>query len=148
MNCTVTMGPTQGGPTGTPVGETGTASNKVAGGVPCFGTCLSHGSRHPPTTTTTTGLTERFTGRVNRHFEPADKVGYAQELCARLGAGLDQVVAVGDGFTDIPLFEAVGFSVALNATDAARSVAPVAVDSESFPDAINAVPDLWPQDRG
>jgi phosphoserine phosphatase len=40
------------------------------------------------------------------------------------------------------MFGAVGFSVALNASPAARAAASVAVDSRSFIDALRAVPDL------
>lgn len=55
-----------------------------------------------------TGL---FTGRVSRHCEPEDKVTFVAEQCQRLGVGLDQVVAIGDGRSDLPLFHSVGFSV-------------------------------------
>jgi phosphoserine phosphatase len=85
--------------------------------------------------------TGRFTGRVSRHFEPEDKVGYVDEQCRRLGIGLDQV-AIGDGRSDLPLFEAVGFSVALNAATAVRAAASAAIESESLLDALTAVPGL------
>jgi phosphoserine phosphatase len=49
---------------------------------------------------------------------------------------------LGDGGSDLPLFRAVGFSVALNASPAARDAASVTVDSRSFLDALAAVPGL------
>jgi phosphoserine phosphatase len=89
-----------------------------------------------------TGL---FTGRVNRHLEPEDKVTFVEEHCGLLGSDLSHVVAVGDGASDLPLFEAVGFSVALNASPDARSVADAVVDSRSFLDVLAAVPGLLPR---
>ncbi len=84
----------------------------------------------------------RFTGRVARHFGPEDKVAFVAERCRRVGIGLDQVVAIGDSRSDLPLFEAVGFSVALNGTRDARAAASTAVDSSSFLAALHAVPEL------
>jgi len=89
-----------------------------------------------------TGL---FTGRVSRHYEPEDKVTFVAEQCQRLGVGLDQVVAIGDGRSDLPLFHSVGFSVAINASSEARAAASATVDSQSFLDALTAVPGLLDQ---
>jgi phosphoserine phosphatase len=84
----------------------------------------------------------RLSGRVERHFEPEDKVAFVGDHCAANGLGLDQVVAIGDGRSDIPLFRAVGFSVALNASPEAQAAASTAVESRSFIDALRAVPGL------
>lgn len=84
----------------------------------------------------------RFTGRVARHFAPEDKAASLGQYCHRAGIGMDQVVAIGDSRSDLPLFGAAGFSVALNATADARSAATVAVDSQSFLAALHAVPNL------
>ena len=83
-----------------------------------------------------------FTGRVARHFEPEDKVAYVAEHCRRAGIGMDQVVAIGDGRSDLPLFRAVGFSVALNASSEARAAASITVEGTSFLAALHAVPHL------
>ena len=83
-----------------------------------------------------------FTGRVARHFAPQDKVAFVAERCARTGIAMQQVVAIGDSRSDLPLFEAVGFSVALNATSDARAVAGTCVDDVSFLAALRAVPGL------
>lgn len=85
----------------------------------------------------------RFTGRVARHFRPDDKAAFVEKHCQRAGIGMDQVVAIGDSRSDLPLFEAVGFSVALNATQDARAAATVAVDGPSFLRALQAVPELY-----
>jgi len=88
------------------------------------------------------GASGLFTGRVARHFEPEDKVAYVAEHCRRAGIGMDQVVAIGDGRSDLPLFRAVGFSVALNASSEARAAASVSVEEASFLAALQAVPHL------
>ena len=90
----------------------------------------------------------RLSGRVERYFEPEDKVAFVRDYCSANGVGLDQVVAIGDGRSDVPLFRSVGFSVALNASQDARAVASVAVESGSFMDALRVVPGLLhPTDR-
>jgi phosphoserine phosphatase len=81
-------------------------------------------------------------GRVAQHFEPEDKVGFLRDYCDARGLRMDQIVAVGDGRSDLPMFAATGFSVALNASPAARAAASVAVESRSFLDAPRAVPGL------
>ncbi len=88
------------------------------------------------------GASGLFTGRVARHFEPEDKVAYVAEHCRRTGIGMDQVVAIGDGRSDLPLFRAVGFSVALNASSEARAAASITVEETSFLAALHAVPHL------
>jgi phosphoserine phosphatase len=86
-----------------------------------------------------TGL---FTGRVSRHCEPEDKVNFVAAQCQRLGIGLDQVVAIGDGRSDLPLFHSVGFSVAINASSEVQRAASATVESQSLLDALAAVPGL------
>ncbi len=88
------------------------------------------------------GASGLFTGRVARHFQPEDKVAYVAEQCRRAGIGMGQVVAIGDGRSDLPLFRAVGFSVALNASSEARAAASITVEETSFLAALHAVPHL------
>jgi phosphoserine phosphatase len=84
----------------------------------------------------------RLAGRVARYFEPEDKVVFLEDYCERRCLDMAQVVAIGDGRSDIPMFAASGFSVALNASPAARAAASASVDSRSFLDALRAVPGL------
>jgi phosphoserine phosphatase len=81
-------------------------------------------------------------GRVAEYFEPEDKVAFLRDYCEPRGLSMNQVVAIGDGRSDLPMFAATGFSVALNASPAARAAASVSVDSQSFLDALRAVPGL------
>lgn len=75
---------------------------------------------------------DRLTGRVLRALEARDKVAFVEQLCRGLAVGFDQVVAVGDSRSDVPLFRAAGVSIALNADLGARAVAARAVDTEDL----------------
>jgi phosphoserine phosphatase len=44
----------------------------------------------------------RFTGRVERHIEAADKVTFVRSFCEPRGIDLEECVAVGDSRSDIP----------------------------------------------
>jgi phosphoserine phosphatase len=71
-------------------------------------------------------------GRVSGHFDLHDKARWVEDWCRESGIDLSDVAAVGDSRSDIPLFGRVGFSIALNATEAARAAADVAVDAEDL----------------
>ena len=84
----------------------------------------------------------RFTGKVARHFDKYDKRDFVVEHCRRRGIDLSTCIAVGDSHSDVPMFGAVGFSVALNATDAAKAVASVSVNSGTVVDIFSVIPGL------
>ena len=79
--------------------------------------------------------------QVRRLIEE-DKVAFLRDYCESRDLSMNQVVAIGDGRSDLPMFDAAGFSVGLNASPAARAAASVSVDSHSFLDALRAVPGL------
>ena len=81
-------------------------------------------------------------GRVAQYFEPQDKVAFLRDYCESRDLRMNQVVAIGDGRSDLPMFDVVGFSVGLNASPTARAAASASVDSHSFLDALRAVPGL------
>ena len=74
----------------------------------------------------------RFTGKVGRHIDAADKVAFVRSFCEPRGIDLADCVAVGDSRSDIPLFREVGLAIAFNGTDAAKEAAHVAVDGDSL----------------
>jgi phosphoserine phosphatase len=80
------------------------------------------------------------TGEVKRHFDEWDKLEFVRSYCKANGIDLAACLAVGDSRSDIPLFEAVGFSVALNATPQAREAASVALDTETLTDVLDLIP--------
>ena len=80
------------------------------------------------------------TGRVRRHFDEWDKLEFVASYCKANEIDLADCVAVGDSRSDVPLFEAVGFSIAINATADAREAASVALESENLTDILGLIP--------
>jgi phosphoserine phosphatase len=82
-----------------------------------------------------------LSGRVSRYFDEHDKRRFVEDYCAGAGIALERCIAVGDSRSDIPLFSAVGFSIALNATAAAREAATTALDTGDLTHILALVPD-------
>lgn len=80
-----------------------------------------------------------FVGTVEKHIEAEDKVRFVRDYAGSRGWSLDRCVAVGDSRSDIPLFEAAGISIALNATEAAKRAADVSVDTDDLTDIIPVI---------
>jgi phosphoserine phosphatase len=85
---------------------------------------------------------ERLTGAVSRHFDEFDKRSFVEAYCLEHKIPLSRVFAVGDSRSDVPLFGAVGFSIALNATAEAEAAASTSVASEDLTDILQLVPGL------
>ena len=83
-----------------------------------------------------------FTGEVLSDFFETDKPDFVNDYCNRKGAKMSEVFHVGDSRSDIPLFNAVGFSVAFNGDKSVKSVASISVDSESLLDILPLIPGL------
>jgi phosphoserine phosphatase len=77
-----------------------------------------------------------LSGSVSRYFDEYDKLAFVGEWCESHGYSMDEVVAVGDSRSDIPLFAAVGRSIALNATPDARAAATDRLDSANLGDVL------------
>ena len=71
----------------------------------------------------------RLTGRVVLPVVGQEaKLRALEEICARLGLGPEDVVAVGDGANDLPMLRAAGLGVALHAKPAVARQVPVRVN--------------------
>jgi phosphoserine phosphatase len=77
-----------------------------------------------------------LSGRVTRHFDEDDKLRFVEQWCERHGVELEQVAAIGDSRSDLPLFRRAGLAVALNAGDDAKAAAHVAVDTDDLRDVL------------
>jgi len=84
----------------------------------------------------------RFTGKVARHFNKYDRRDFVVEYCRRRNIDLSTCIAVGDSHSDAPMFGAVVFSVALNASDDTKAVASVSINSRTVIDIFSAIPGL------
>ena len=58
-----------------------------------------------------------FPGVIANHIDAGGKTECLKDYCSQFGILPDECVAVGDGVTDIPLFEYCGKSVAVNTSD-------------------------------
>jgi phosphoserine phosphatase len=77
-----------------------------------------------------------LSGVVSRYFDEHDKLRFVEDWCAQNGYSMSQVAAIGDSRSDVPLFQQVGMSIALNATPDARAVATHVLDTEDLRDAL------------
>lgn len=82
----------------------------------------------------------RLTGRVRRHFDEWDKLEFVRSYCAEAGVALEDCIAIGDSRSDVPLFEAVGFSIAINATEQAREAASITLNTDDLTDVLAFIP--------
>lgn len=73
-----------------------------------------------------------FTGAVSHVFDENLKRDFALSTAAQLGLKPSQCAAVGDSRSDIPLFQAAGFSIAFNATAATKASASRSVDGRDL----------------
>lgn len=70
-----------------------------------------------------------YDGTVAEHFDEYDKRDRALDLARQRGIPIERCAAVGDSRSDIPLFDAVSASLALNAGAAARTAASDVIDA-------------------
>ena len=82
-------------------------------------------------------------GVVSRHFEAADKVGFVEGIADDLGLTFKDVVAIGDSTSDIPLFEAAGLAIALNASANAREAADLELETQDLRHVIPIIQDYF-----
>jgi phosphoserine phosphatase len=73
-----------------------------------------------------------FNGVIEKHFDEYDKVEWVEDLCRKKNISMNEVAAVGDSRSDIPLFEKVGLAIALNATAKAREAADISLGADDL----------------
>jgi phosphoserine phosphatase len=78
-----------------------------------------------------------YDGAVAQHFNEYDKRDRALQLAVERGVPIDHCCAIGDSRSDLPLFDALPASLALNADAMARAAASVAVDTKDLRDVIS-----------
>jgi phosphoserine phosphatase len=85
---------------------------------------------------------EILSGTVLKHFDEFSKRAFVEEYCAKHDIPMDQVFAVGDSRADIPMFSAVGHSVAVNATEAAKQAASCAMETQNLREVLKVIPGI------
>jgi phosphoserine phosphatase len=83
-----------------------------------------------------------FTGEVLADFLETDKPLFVRDYCSRHNLKMPETFHVGDSRSDLPLFREVGFSIALNGTEQAKSLASVSIESDSLLEVLPLIPGL------
>ncbi|MCX7773793.1 MAG: HAD family phosphatase [Clostridia bacterium] len=73
-----------------------------------------------------------FTGKILHYVSAEHKIDCLKDYCTKNGIRPEECVAVGDGSTDIPLFEYCGRSIALNSSPKVRQKATFSVDTDDL----------------
>jgi phosphoserine phosphatase len=82
----------------------------------------------------------RLTGNVRVALEDEDKCCFIQRQCTELGISTAQVLVVGDGRSDIPAMEMVGWSVGFNPTREVEDLASISLHDTT--DLLDVVPHI------
>jgi len=78
-------------------------------------------------------------GKMIHTLSGKDKVTILEKLSKEKGIEMNEIIAVGDSRSDIPIFEKVGFRIALNADENLKSVTDLFVQSENLLDVSSAI---------
>ena len=82
-----------------------------------------------------------FTGEINAYVRAEDKLGCLQNFCEKHDIEPKDCVAVGDGATDIPLFEYCGKSIAINYSSAVIGKATHYIKTQDLSDILRYIID-------
>jgi phosphoserine phosphatase len=85
---------------------------------------------------------QKYTGRITTHTGDGGKLNSLETFCSNHGIGLNHCVAVGDGESDIPVFEKCGKSIAINYADALEGRASEHITTNDLSDIIDIL-DKW-----
>jgi phosphoserine phosphatase len=77
---------------------------------------------------------EVFTGRILNYIGAEQKIECLQDFCKHNNIKSDECLAVGDGSTDIPVFQYSGKSIAINSSPKVQQSATYAVDTDDLMD--------------
>ena len=75
-----------------------------------------------------------FTGKVCAFNYPEDKTNCLIDFCGKHNIAPENCVAIGDGVTDIPIFEYCGKSIAINALPDVQKKAMHSIDTQDLAD--------------
>lgn len=89
-----------------------------------------------------------LTGEVLRHVDEEDKARFVRSRATAAGVDLGDVFYVGDSRSDLPTFDTVGFSVAVNGSQLAAAAAKASVKTRSLRAVLDLVPGLSDQRLG
>ena len=80
-----------------------------------------------------------FTGKILNYIGAEQKIECLQDFCKNNSIKPDECIAVGDGSTDIPIFEYCKKSIAINSSPKVQKSAMYAVDTDDLTDILKYI---------
>lgn len=80
-----------------------------------------------------------FTGKILNYIGAEQKIECLQDFCKNNSIRPDECIAVGDGSTDIPIFEYCEKSIAINSSPKVQKSAMYAVDTDDLTDILKYI---------
>ena len=80
-----------------------------------------------------------FTGKILDYVSAEEKGECLIDFCKRNDIVLAECIAVGDGMTDLPIFNLCGKSIALNASPDLRQYATVVIETQDLADVLQYI---------
>lgn len=80
-----------------------------------------------------------FTGKIIKHIGDTGKIVFLDEFCKQEGITQEQCVAVGDGASDIPLFEYCKMSIAINYSSSVKGKATHYIKTDDLKDILKYI---------
>lgn len=80
-----------------------------------------------------------FTGKILNYITAEQKISCLLDFCKNNSIQPEECIAVGDGSTDIPVFEYCGKSVAINSSEKVRKNAMYSVDTDDLADILKYI---------
>lgn len=80
-----------------------------------------------------------FTGKILNYIGAEQKIECLQDFCKKNSIKRDECIAVGDGSTDIPVFQYCGKSIAINSSPEVQLSAMYAVDTDDLKDILKYI---------
>ncbi len=80
-----------------------------------------------------------FTGKILNYIGAEQKIECLQDFCSNNRIKPEECIAVGDGSTDIPIFQYCGGSIAINSSPKVQQNAMYAVDTDDLTDILKYI---------
>lgn len=80
-----------------------------------------------------------FTGKILNYIGAEQKIECLQDFCSNNSIKPEECIAVGDGSTDIPIFQYCGGSIAINSSPKVKKSALYAVDTDDLTDILKYI---------
>lgn len=81
----------------------------------------------------------KFTGKITNHIGDKGKILCLQEYCNKYKINPNNCIAIGDGASDIPLFEYCGCSIAINYSNVTIGKASYYIKTDDLHDILNFI---------